>query len=184
MSLRIHRRPKIVVRSLTLWLLALTASLTVALAQEQPAERFRAVEQFERPAFTFNTVDNEPMSVDTWAGKVVLVDFWASWCVPCRQEMPDFNRLRAAYADQGFEIVAIAADDLDKVRKFLGEVPVNFPVVYGGVDEVMQISAQYGNNYGGLPFSAFIDRDGYVRYIQRPGLVTFESAEAILKTLL
>jgi len=184
MSLRIHRRPKLIARQLTVWLLALTAGLNVVLAQEQPAERFRAVQQYERPAFTFNTVDNEPLSVDTWAGKVVLVDFWASWCVPCRQEMPDFNRLRAAYADQGFEIVAIAADDLDKVQKFLGEVPVNFPVVYGGVDEVMQISAQYGNNYGGLPFSAFIDRNGYVRYIQRPGLVTFESAEAILKTLL
>lgn len=184
MVLRTHRHPDRGVRRLAVALLALTAGLTAAVAQDEPVERFRAVEQYERPAFTFNTVDNEPLSVDTWAGKVILVDFWASWCVPCRQEMPDFNRLRAAYADQGFEIVAIAADDLDKVQKFLGEVPVTFPVVYGGVDEVMQISAQYGNNYGGLPFSAFIDRDGYVRYVQRPGLVTFESAEAILKTLL
>ena len=165
-------------------LLAVAVGLTAATAQEQPSERFRAVEAYARPDFTFNTVDDEPLSVDAWAGKVVLIDFWASWCVPCRREMPEFNRLRAEYAEQGFEVVGIAADDLEKVEAFLGEVPVNFPIVYGDVDAVMQISAQYGNDYGGLPFSAFIDRDGNVRYIQRPGLVSFEDAEAILKILL
>lgn len=171
-------------RHLATWLLAIAASVPAALAQESPSDRFRAVEAYTRPAFTFNTVDDQALSVDTWAGKVVLVDFWASWCVPCREEMPDFNRLRAEYAEQGFEVVGIAADDLDKVQAFLEQVPVNFPIVYGGVDEVMQIAAQYGNNFGGLPFSAFIDRDGNVRYIQRPGVVTFEDAEAVLLTLL
>jgi thiol-disulfide isomerase/thioredoxin len=166
------------------WLLAAIASVPAAIAQDAPSERFRAVDAYHRPAFTFSTVDNQTLSVDAWAGKVVLIDFWASWCVPCRQEMPDFNRLRAEYADQGFEVVGIAADDLDKVREFLREVPVNFPIVYGDVDAVMQIAAQYGNDFGGLPFSAFVDRDGNVRYIQRPGLVTFEDAESVLLTLL
>jgi len=170
--------------SRALWLLALTASVPAAIAQEEPNERFRAVEAYVRPAFTLNTVDNQSLSVDAWAGKVVLVDFWASWCVPCRREMPEFNRLRAEYADQGFEVVGIAADELEKVQKFLSEVPVNFPIVYGDVSDVMDISEQYGNDYGGLPFSAFIDRDGNVRYTQRPGLVTFEDAEAVLKSLL
>lgn len=169
---------------LAAWLLVLTAGLTAASAQERPRERFRAVEAFARPAFTFNTVDDEPLSADAWAGKVVLIDFWASWCVPCRREMPEFNRLRAEYADRGFEVVGIAADELEKVQKFLSEVPVSFPIVYGDVSEVMEISEQYGNDYGGLPFSAFIDRDGNVRYTQRPGLVTFEDAEAVLETLL
>ena len=169
---------------LAAWLLALTVGLTAATAQERPTERFRAVDAFARPDFTFNTIDNQSLSVDAWGGKVVLVDFWASWCVPCRIEMPEFDRLRAEYADRGFEVVGIAADELDKVEAFLSEVPVNFPIVYGDVDAVMEISAQYGNDYGGLPFSAFIDRDGNVRYTQRPGLVSFEDAEAILKTLL
>jgi len=174
----------IIKRPRALWIVALTASLPAAVAQEAPSDRFRAVESYARPAFTFNTVDEQPLSIDAWDGKVVLVDFWASWCVPCRREMPEFNKLRAEYAEQGFEVVGIAADDLDKVQKFLGEVPVDFPIVYGDVDAVMEISAQYGNDYGGLPFSAFIDRDGKVRYTQRPGLVSFEDAEAILKTLL
>jgi thiol-disulfide isomerase/thioredoxin len=158
--------------------------LPAAIAQDVPSERFRAVDAFVRPDFTLSTVDNQSLSVDAWAGKVVLVDFWASWCVPCRKEMPEFNRLRAEYADQGFEVVGIAADELDKVQEFLSEVPVNFPIVYGDVDAVMEISKQYGNDYGGLPFSAFIDRDGNVRYTQRPGLVTFDDAAAVLESLL
>ena len=167
-----------------LWLLLLPLGVPAAIAQDGPSERFRAVEAYARPDYTFSTVDNQSLSADAWDGKVVLVDFWASWCVPCRREMPEFNRLRAEYAEQGFEVVGIAADELEKVQEFLSEVPVDFPIVYGEVDAVMEISAQYGNDYGGLPFSAFVDRDGNVRYIQRPGLVSFEDAEAVLRTLL
>ena len=175
---------RITSRMLAVWLIAIAASMPAALAQESPSDRFRAVEAYTRPAFTFNTVENQPLSVDEWAGQVVLVDFWASWCVPCRQEMPEFNRLRAEYGEQGFEVVGIAADDLDKVQAFLAEVPVNFPIIYGDVDSVMKIAAEYGNNFGGLPFSAVIDRDGNVRYVQRPGIVTFEDVEAVVRTLL
>lgn len=171
-------------RPLAACLLAIAASIPAAIAQEAPSERFRTVEAYARPAFTFNTVENQPLSVDEWAGQVVLVDFWASWCVPCREEMPAFNRLRAEYGEQGFEVVGIAADDLDKVQAFLDEVPVNFPIIYGDVDSVMKIAAEYGNNFGGLPFSAVIDRDGNVRYVQRPGTVTFEDVEAVVRTLL
>ena len=84
----------------------------------------------------------------------------------------------------GFEVVGLAADDLEKVQEFLDEVQVDFPIVYGDLFDVMDISAEYGNSFGGLPFSVFIDRDGNIRYIQKPGEVTFEEAEEILKRLL
>ena len=93
-----------------LWLLLSALSVPAAIAQDGPSERFRAVDAYERPDYTLDTVDSQSLSADTWDGKVVLVDFWASWCVPCRREMPEFNRLRAEYADQGFEVVGIAAD--------------------------------------------------------------------------
>ena len=98
--------------------------------------------------------------------------------------MPTFNALRAAYRDQGFEVVGLAADELENVREFLDEVPVDFPIVYGELYDVMDLSAAYGNAVGGLPFSAFVDRDGRVRYTQKPGEVTYEEAEEILKRLL
>ena len=98
--------------------------------------------------------------------------------------MPAFNALRAEYGDQGFEIIGIAADDLDKVQAFIEQTPVDFPVVYGDVFDMMELSEDFGNYYGGLPFNVFIDRDGMIRYLQKPGAVTFEEAKEILNRLL
>ena len=165
--------------------LLVLAVATLADAQDMDTERFAvATNAPQRPDFTLATVDGGSRSVSEWDGQVLLVDFWASWCIPCRKEMPAFNRLRAAYGDQGFEVVGLAADSLDKVVEFLDEVQVDFPIVYGDMFDVMDISAEYGNTFGGLPFSAFVDRDGNIRYVQKPGEVTFEEAEEILLRLL
>ena len=137
-----------------------------------------------RPEFTLPDLSGTQRSISEWDGKVVLVDFWASWCVPCREEMPAFNALRAEYGDQGFEIIGIAADDLDKIQAFIEQIPIDFPVVYGDVFDMMELSEDFGNYYGGLPFNVFIDRDGMIRYLQKPGAVTFEEAEVILNRLL
>ena len=148
-------------------------------------ERFIPVEEPRaRPEFTLPDLFGGERSMSEWNGNVVLVDFWASWCVPCREEMPAFNALRAEYGDQGFEIIGIAADDLDKVQEFIAQIPIDFPVVYGDVFDMMELSDEFGNYYGGLPFNVFIDRDGMIRYLQKPGAVTFEEAEEILRRLL
>jgi len=137
-----------------------------------------------RPDFTLTDMQGQSRSMDEWDGKVVLVDFWASWCVPCRREMPHFNELRAKYGDQGFEVLGVAADDVENVEKFLAEVQVDFPIIYGEMFGVMDISAEYGNSFGGLPFSTFVDRDGNMRYIQKPGEMTYDEAEEVLLRLL
>ncbi len=165
--------------------LAVLAAAATGYAQDLDTERFSYVTNApSRPDFTLATVDGGSRSVSEWDGKVLLVDFWASWCIPCRKEMPAFNRLRAEYADRGFEVVGLGADSLDKVIEFLDEVPIDFPIVYGDLFDVMDISEAYGNTYGGLPFNAFVDRDGIIRYVQKPGEVTFEEAEEILLRLL
>ena len=165
--------------------MAMLAASISAVAQDLDTERFSYVTNApHRPDFTLSTVDGGTRSVAEWDGKVLLVDFWASWCIPCRKEMPAFNRLRAEYGDQGFEVVGLGADSLDKVIEFLDEVPIDFPIVYGDLFDVMDISEAYGNTYGGLPFNAFVDRDGIIRYVQKPGEVTFEEAEEILLRLL
>ena len=155
------------------------------LAQEEETTRFvPVVGELQRPSFRLRDLEGGSHSVSEWDGRVVLIDFWASWCIPCRKEMPAFNELRAKYLGQGFEVIGIAADKVENIERFLSEIKVDFPILFGDVFEVMGIAADYGNSYGGLPFNAFIDREGNIRYVQKPGEVTFEEAEEILKRLL
>ncbi len=162
----------------------------VILAQDGAAAgettaRFDPVEgDVHRPDFTLTGMQGESRSIDEWDGNVLLVGFWASWCIPCRHEMPYFNELRAKYGDQGFEVLGVAADEVEKVAEFLEEVQVDFPVIYGELFDVMDLSAEYGNSIGGLPFSTFVDRDGNMRYTQKPGEMTYEEAEEVLLRLL
>lgn len=160
--------------------------LVVSNAQtDAETERFLPVTELtQRPDFALPDLTGNERAMSEWDGNVVLVDFWASWCVPCREEMPTFNALREAYGDQGFEIVGIAADDLDKVEDFIAKIPIDFPVVYGDVFDMMDLSEEFGNYYGGLPFNVFVDREGRIRYIQKPGAVSYEEAEEILNRLL
>jgi len=154
-------------------------------ASGEATSRFDPVEgHVRRPDFTLTDMQGEPRSMNEWDGKVLLVDFWASWCIPCRNEMPYFNELRARYGEQGFEVLGVAADEVEKVEEFLEEVQVDFPIIYGDLFDVMDLSAEYGNSFGGLPFSTFVDRDGNMRYVQKPGEMTYEEAEEVLLRLL
>jgi len=153
-------------------------------AVEETARFIAIAEPTRRPDFVLPDLDGIERSISEWDGMVLLVDFWASWCIPCREEMPAFNALREKYGDQGFEVIGIAADDLDKVQEFIDKIPIDFPVVYGDVFDTMDLSAEYGNPYGGLPFNVFVDREGIIRFIQNPGEVTFDEAEEILNRLL
>ena len=135
-----------------------------------------------RPDFALPDVDGEIHSISEWDGKIVLVNFWATWCPPCRREIPGFIELKKAYADQGFEIVGVAIDDADKVRAFIERVGINYPVLHGQGD-ANQVAEEYGDTMNSLPYSALIDREGKIRFSGAGGL-TKASLEKALKSLL
>lgn len=101
-----------------------------------------------------------PIALEDYRGKVVMVDFWASWCAPCRKSMPYFNELRAQYRKRGFEILAVNLDGrIDQALRFLKDYPVNYPVVHdSGV-----LPELYGLQV--MPTSYIIDRQGRVHDI-------------------
>jgi peroxiredoxin len=111
--------------------------------------------------FELEAIDRRKYRLSDLKGKVVLVSFWATWCGPCVAEMPLFTRMYEKYKDQGFEILAVSADDpgdREKVLRFAKEHRLNFPVLYDeGVVNLYEVA--------GFPGNVFIDRQGNVRYL-------------------
>ena len=179
-----------ILTSCTLAFASLVVFASSCMAQDGAAEdgatsRFDPVDgDVRRPDFTLTDMQGQSRTMGEWDGQILLVDFWASWCVPCRHEMPYFNALREKYGAQGVAVIGVAADEVEKVDKFLAEVQVDFPIVYGDMFDVMDISKESGNSFGGLPFSTFGDRDGNMRYTQKPGEMTYDEAEEVLLRLL
>jgi len=100
-----------------------------------------------------------------WKGKVVVVNFWATWCEPCREEMPRFVQLQQELGGNGLQFVGIAVDQPDKVLRFASEIHLNYPALIGGYGAI-ELSKSLGNQFGALPFTVVVDRAGRVVYTQ------------------
>ena len=112
----------------------------------------------EVPAFTASTLDGEEFNGADLVGSPYLLNIWATWCAPCRHEMPELQQLHDTFSGQGFQVVGVSVDDrgsLETIREFLAEVGVNFPVYH---DPSWEISDTYG--LLGLPGSFLMDAEG------------------------
>jgi peroxiredoxin len=133
--------------------LALACAAATAVESGQPAPAFSA------PALPAGG----DVSLADYAGQVVYLDFWASWCAPCRQSLPWMEEQRREFADRGFEVIAINVDENPRdALKFLERVPVSYPVV---ADHRGQLANLY--NVSEMPSSFLIDRQGVVRLVHR-----------------
>jgi len=104
----------------------------------------------------------KPRSLDEWRGKLLVVNFWASWCAPCREEMPLLDRTQQRLADKGLQIVGVAYDSPAATGDFLGRVPVKYPILIDDPDKGEDLSARFGNGRGVLPYTVLIGRDGRI----------------------
>ncbi|HIO91771.1 MAG TPA: TlpA family protein disulfide reductase [Leucothrix mucor] len=120
--------------------------------------------------FTLPTIDNKQLTLSDYKGKLVLLNFWASWCPPCRFEIPDFIKLQSKYQDKGFTFIGIGMEDLKEVKVYSEKIGINYPVTYG-YEASRKLSNAYGNFEGALPYSILIGRDQKIIAIY-PGLLT------------
>jgi len=120
----------------------------------------------QRVDFVLPDLDGRPRQFSEWDGDLVLLNFWATWCPPCKKEMPMFQERFERHADQGFIIVAVAVDELDETRAFVDGFGIEFPVLIGQ-DDAIAVGRKYGNRIGALPFTVIIDRHGFVRATHR-----------------
>jgi thiol-disulfide isomerase/thioredoxin len=104
-------------------------------------------------------LDGKVRTLAEWRGKVVVLNFWATWCQPCRQEMPEFVRLQEELNGQGLQFVGVAIDEADAVKDYLKQTPVNYPILVGD-ERAPEWAEQLGNKASVLPFSVVFDREG------------------------
>ena len=107
---------------------------------------------------SFSDLSGQPRRLSEWRGRVVLFNFWATWCAPCREEMPLLNSAAQKY---GFSAVGIGIDSAAKIREFAGNYRIRYEMLVAGADAI-QLMKDLGNSSGGLPFSLTMDRRGRV----------------------
>ncbi|MDR3386325.1 MAG: TlpA disulfide reductase family protein [Rudaea sp.] len=119
--------------------------------------------------------DGHAHRLSDWDGKLVLLNFWATWCGPCREEMPLLSETGAKFSRNGLQVVGIAIDDAEAVQGFLKDSPVRYPILIGGDDDP-NASLLFGDTRSVLPYSVLIGRDGKL-LAQRAG--SFSASELI-----
>lgn len=131
--------------------------------------------------YTLKNADDVPVSLADYKGKVVLLDFWATWCGPCKVEIPGFVELQERYGKDGLQILGVSVDDTaDKLKPYVADMKMNYPVLQGlGHDDLLD---EYGPMLG-IPVAVIISRDGKV-CARHTGLTSKETFEEQIKALL
>lgn len=133
------------------------------------------------PPFDLKGPEGEAIRLEDFRGKPLIVNFWATWCPPCREEIPEFIDMQKQYADNNLQIVGIAIEDRNSVNEFAKTMPFNYPILIAE-DGGMSLSQQLGNVVGAVPFTVVADANGQIVY-RRPGQMTKERLLEVIEPL-
>lgn len=152
----------------------LLLALTVAFTTDSPAQQRKA------PKVAFTTADGKVLDLSKLAGKVVVVNFWATWCGPCRKEIPDFIEFYKIYKEKGVEMIGVSLDreGWAKVTPFVKQNNMNYPIVVGDGE----VAGKFGN-FNAIPTTFIIDKDGKI-VDEHTGVMTKKMLESKIKPLL
>ena len=113
------------------------------------------------PDFSLKDLTGKSIQISAWSGKSLVINFWATWCAPCRREIPLLKTVAAEWAGRDLKVLGIAVDYPDKVRDFAGQFKIDYPVLIGDQD-ALDIAAKFGMTSPAFPFTVFTDRRGEV----------------------
>ncbi len=157
-------------------------------AQDELAQQARASRQVTNETaqanieallkVTLNDLDGKPQPFAQWDGRIRVINYWATWCPPCVEEMPMFSRLQEQYAAKGVQFIGIGMDEVDKMQTFARKTPVAYPLLVG----VTRPSENPGLTVRGMPYTVVLDRAGKVAFSLYGG-VRQEELEPVLRRL-
>jgi thiol-disulfide isomerase/thioredoxin len=131
----------------------------VETVEPAPQARATAPEVVQYPSFTMNDIDGNPRDFGEWDGRHRLLNFWATWCAPCRREIPLLKEFQAEQGDDGILIMGIAVDFPEEVAVFAEAAEFNYPILVGQ-EEAMIVAESSGVQFIAMPFTMIVSRDG------------------------
>jgi thiol-disulfide isomerase/thioredoxin len=143
----------------------------------------RVTNAWDRPAFHLKGLDERTHRLDEWKDKVIMLNFWATWCGPCQYEIRDFVIYQERYAPQGLQIIGMGLDEERKLRNVARTLGINYPVLVADPVKNPGLLAHWGNPTHILPYTVVIDRDGRLKYIHR-GRMDADAFEELVLPLL
>lgn len=138
---------------------------------------------WELTPLVLKDLDGERRSLYDWHGKVIVLNFWATWCRPCQVEIPDLIRYQREYRARGLQVVSVGIDELRKLRNFARTVRINYPVLVADPEDAGALLQRWGDSQGILPFTVVIGRDGHLAFM-RMGMFDDEAFESYVLPLL
>lgn len=113
------------------------------------------------PEFSLNDMHGQTRHANEWQGKTRLINFWATWCPPCRKEIPLLMQAQKEHASAGLQVIGIALEQPEPVLKYATEIQLNYPSLVGSAN-VIELGNQLGNRIGALPYSVLVNPDGKI----------------------
>ncbi len=171
--------------SLVATLLALAAGVYIGLESRGRPESSAPQALIESTAISrlfaarMNDAEGKPQLLSQWQGKILVINFWATWCTPCREEMPAFSRLQTKYSSNSVQFVGIALDTAENVVDFSKKYPVTYPLLNGD-SEGAELARQLGNSRLALPYTVVLGGKNEV-LLTRLGRVSEQELDALLQ---
>lgn len=128
-----------------------------------------ALEGRPAPEISLNDLDGKPRKLSEWRGRWLLVNFWATWCGPCMEEIPLLIRAQSEQGGRGLQVLGVAMDDPEAVAKAVREMGFNYPTLAGD-EAVLTAMESLGNSLGAIPYTVLIGPDGRIRHLEMGGI--------------
>jgi len=160
-----------------------TAARTEMPATASTALPERTNNAWEITPFRLRDLEGKLHGLEDWKGRVIMMNFWASWCAPCQYEIPEFVHYQEEYGGKGLQIIGIGVDEKRKLANVARSLEINYPVLVLEPSAARPLMSRWGNDTGIIPYTVVIARDGRIKYIHR-GQMEQEDFDTYVKPLL